>query len=148
MNTEQEAHVKAMARKIEGYAQAINQRMQALQRNSLADMPTNVIGVNFQEVTDYCESMRRIVNEELPRLLPPDEPQHCEVCENQTGPFIRVEVSEDGERYHWLNACSDECLHQVTLRWKQTTEIIRPGDYQPKPLYRTFHETEQEDNRP
>lgn len=50
------------------------------------------------------------------------EPVQCEVCEKTDGPFIRVEVSEDGEHYHWLNVCSDECLRQVTLRWKQTAE--------------------------
>ncbi len=54
------------------------------------------------------------------------EPEKCEVCEKTDGPFIRVEVSDDGEKYQWLLACSDECLHQIILRWKQTGEIIRP----------------------
>lgn len=55
------------------------------------------------------------------------EPEICEVCQKQDGPFIRVEVSDNGVHYTWLSVCSDECLHRVTLRWKQIAEVIRPA---------------------
>jgi len=125
-----EAHVKAMAHKIEMHAEAIRLRMQALQSHSLEEMPENVIGVNFQDVIYYCEAMQRLVNEILPDLLPPpsSEPEKCEVCEKPDGPFIKVEVSEDGDRQHWLSVCSDDCLRQVIIRWQQIGEIIRPDE--------------------
>lgn len=68
MNKEQERHVKAMARKIESHAHAIVLRMQALQRNSLADMPVELVTLNFQEVPELCENMQRVLDDMLPEL--------------------------------------------------------------------------------
>jgi hypothetical protein len=63
----------------------------------------------------------------LEMAIQPDTKQEkCEVCEKTDGPFIRVEVSNDGDEYKWLLACGDNCLHQIALRWKQIGEIIRP----------------------
>lgn len=120
-------YIKAAAHKIEMHAESIKLRMQAIQHGSLENEEPNVIGVNFQDVLYYCEAMQRVVNEVLPGLLPSHAAPECEVCKKPEGPFIRVEVSEDGERYQWVNACSDACLRQITLRWKQTAEIIYPG---------------------
>lgn len=68
MNKDQERHVKAMARKIETHAQAIVLRMQALQRNSLADMPLEYTEANFAEVPQFCENMQRVLDDMLPEL--------------------------------------------------------------------------------
>jgi hypothetical protein len=130
MNKAQEIHVKERAHTIEMHAEAIKLRMQALQRNSLAGMPTDVIGVNFQDVLYYCEAMQKVVNSMLAGLLPADseenEPEKCEVCDKVDVPFIKVEASEDESGPHWLLVCSDECLEKVVLRWQQIGEIIRP----------------------
>lgn len=50
----------------------------------------------------------------------------CEVCQEENGPFILVEVSEEESPPQWLKVCSDECLEQVILRWQQIGEIIHP----------------------
>lgn len=70
MNKAQETHVKAMARKIETHAEAIVLRMQAIQRNSLADMPVDLITANFKEVTHYCVAMHNVLSDMLPSLPP------------------------------------------------------------------------------
>jgi hypothetical protein len=68
MNKAQEIHVQAMAHKIEGHAQAIVLRMQALQRNSLADMPIELIQANFADSLYYAEVIGKVYAEMLPQL--------------------------------------------------------------------------------
>ncbi len=68
MNQAQETHVKSMASKIEMHADAIKRRMQALQRNSLLDMPTELTEMNFREVTSSCEAMQHVLDDMLPRM--------------------------------------------------------------------------------
>lgn len=54
----------------------------------------------------------------------------CDVCSKEEEPmqplFIQVEVSDDGEDYQWILACSDDCLERIKIRWKMIGEIVRP----------------------
>lgn len=68
MNEQQESHVKSMAHKIEMHAEAIKLRMQAIQRNNLDDMPTELIEANFADTMYYCEAIQRVYAEMLPNL--------------------------------------------------------------------------------
>lgn len=65
-----EERVKSIAHKIEMTADSIKLRMQALQRNSLADMEDAFIAVNFQDVNYYCEAIQRILADDLPKVHP------------------------------------------------------------------------------
>lgn len=68
MNQAQETHVKAMARKIEMHAESIKLRMQAIQHNSLADMPVDLIKANFSDSLYYSEAIQRVYADMLPQL--------------------------------------------------------------------------------
>lgn len=53
-----------------------------------------------------------------------DETNACAICEVPNSPPILVEVSSDGEDRQWIAVCSEECLQQVVIQWKQIAEIV------------------------
>lgn len=129
MNKEQAAYIKGVAYSIEVQASTILRAVQALQSlsgHSLASMSIDLISINFKEVEESNRHIQFILSELLPNV--PQELQSCEVCKKTDVPFIHVEVCDSDNVYQWLNVCSDECLQQVTLRWKQISEIIRPNE--------------------
>lgn len=49
---------------------------------------------------------------------------HCDVCGSEAGPFNKLEVSDDGEAYEWINTCPGEHTERAILRWKIVSEIV------------------------
>lgn len=68
MNKEQEAYIKGVAHSIEVYATQMLLCVQALQRNSLHDMPTNLIDANFGDVITANHSIDEILDDLIPQL--------------------------------------------------------------------------------
>jgi hypothetical protein len=63
MNEGQQTEVKDMARRIESQAQTIIGSMQALQRNSLLDMPEDLIPINFCNAIHGSNAIQKILVE-------------------------------------------------------------------------------------
>jgi hypothetical protein len=128
MNKEQEAYIKGVAHSIEVYAETMRQCAMALQRNSLRDMPVELLKLNLRDITEPCQHIQHILAELTPNFPQQNsKAEQCEVCEEEEGPFIQVEVLEEEGPPRWLQVCSDDCLGEVVLRHKQIGEIIRPS---------------------
>jgi hypothetical protein len=93
MNNAQSRHVKAMAKKMGAHAEAIKRCMQALQRNSLFDMPVELTEANFADSLYYAEAILQVYREMFPQL---------DMTSRETAWAVYLERADTDEKAEYL----------------------------------------------
>jgi hypothetical protein len=116
MNVAQSEHLKAMACKMEAHAEAIKQRMQALQRNNLFSMPIDLIPANFEDTFYYAEAIQKVYADMMPRM---DELARS----TEIAWWIYYEKAGPSEQERYIGALDADTMEQARLRASERYEI-------------------------